>query len=301
MPGKQIQRTELPSARYEYGGDDYVFVELDQEMSFDANFKAMAITQQIQESDLPGLVEVCPANASYLIHFSPEEIEPDTLIAELKELDREIHLSEYEWETRIIDFPILYDDPWTHETLMRFRENHQDPDATDLEYSARINGFESAEAFIDAHAGAPHMVTMIGFVPGLPWTFQMVPRDEQIEVPKYVQPRTDTPSRAVGYGGAFTAIYPVQGAGGYQLFGRTPVEVLDVEQNLSDFTDSMVFPQPGDIMKFRKIDRGEYDDIRAEIEDETFQYRYEEITFSPEAFFEDPEAYNAELIEVLYG
>lgn len=77
MPGKQIQRTELPSARYEYGGDDYVFVELDQEMSFDANFKAMAITQQIQDSNLPGLIEVCPANASYLIHFSPEEIEPE--------------------------------------------------------------------------------------------------------------------------------------------------------------------------------------------------------------------------------
>ncbi|WP_266081025.1 5-oxoprolinase subunit B family protein [Haladaptatus caseinilyticus] len=299
MPAKRIQRTELPSPRYEHGGDDYVFVELDQEMSFDANFKAMAITQRIQDMDLPGLIEVCPANASYLIHFSPEEIEPDTLINELKELDREIHLSEYEWDTRIIDFPVLYDDPWTHETLMRFRDNHQDPNSTDLEYSARINDFENVDAFIDAHAGAPHMVTMIGFVPGLPWTFQMVPRDEQIEVPKYVQPRTDTPSRAVGYGGAFTAIYPVQGAGGYQLFGRTPVEVLDVEQNLPDFEDSMVFPQPGDIMNFRKIDRGEYDDIRADIEDGTFQYQYEEITFSPEEFFEDPESYNRKLMEVL--
>jgi urea carboxylase len=300
MAGSQIQRTELPSPRYEYGGDDHIFVELDQEMSFDANFKAMAITQQIREMDLSGLIEVCPANASYLLHFDPELIEPDTLIGKLKDLDREIHLSEYEWETRIIDFPVLYDDPWTHETLMRFRDNHQDPDATDLEYSARINGFETPEAFIDAHAGSPHMVTMIGFVPGLPWTFQMVPRDEQIEVPKYVQPRTDTPSRAIGYGGAFTAIYPVQGAGGYQLFGRTPVEVLDVEQTLPDFTESMVFPQPGDIMKFRKIDRDEYDRIRTEIDDGTFEYQYEAVKFSPEEFFEDPETYNEELVEVLY-
>ncbi|WP_435156970.1 5-oxoprolinase subunit B family protein [Haladaptatus sp. DFWS20] len=300
MGGTQIQRIELPSPRYEYGGDDHVFVELDQEMSFDANFKAMAITQQIREMDLSGLIEVCPANASYLLHFDPDVIEPDTLIAKLKELDREIHLSEYEWETRIIDVPVLYDDPWTHETMMRFRDNHQDPSATDLEYSARINGYESVEAFTDAHAGAPQMVTMIGFVPGLPWTFQMVPRDEQIEVPKYVQPRTDTPSRAIGYGGAFTAIYPVQGAGGYQLFGRTPVEVLDVAQDLPDFTESMVFPQPGDVMKFRKIDRGEYDRIRTRIEDGTFEYRYEEFTFSPESFFEDPETYNEELVEVLY-
>ena len=37
-------------------------------------------------------------------------------------------------------------------------------------------------------------MTMIGFVPGLPWCYQLVPPEEQIEVPKYVRPRTYTPS-----------------------------------------------------------------------------------------------------------
>ncbi|KAB1185440.1 MULTISPECIES: allophanate hydrolase subunit 1 [Haloferax] len=295
----RIERKESLSPRYEYGGDDYVFVELDQEMSFDANFEAMAITQQIRERDLPGIIEICPANASYMIHFDPDVLAPTDLVDELKQLEQETDLSEYQWDTRIIDFPVLYDDPWTHETLMQFRENHQDPDATDLEYSARINGFDSADEFIDAHAGAPHMVTMVGFVPGLPWCFQMVPREEQIEVPKYLQPRTDTPSRAVGFGGAFTAIYPVQGAGGYQLFGRTPLEVLDVDQQLPSFKDSMVFPKPGDILNFRRIDREEYDAIREEIEDGTYEYTIEAVEFSPEEFFENPHEYNAQLVEVL--
>ena len=49
--------------------------------------------------DLTGLIEVCPANASYMLHFDPDLIEPDTLIAKLKDLDREIHLSEYEWDS----------------------------------------------------------------------------------------------------------------------------------------------------------------------------------------------------------
>lgn len=299
MSGAGIERQELPSPRYEYGGDDYVFVELDEAMSFDANFKAQAITQEIRRSDLDGLIEVAPSNASYLIQFDPNQLSPDSLIDELRTLEDEIDITDYEWEATVYDIPVLYQDPWTHETVMDFRDRHQDPDATDLEYSARINGFDSVEAFIDHHAGAPHMVTMVGFVPGLPWCFQMRPRENQIEVPKYEQPRTATPGRAVGFGGAFTAIYPVQGAGGYQLYGRTPVEVLDVDQDLPDFEDSIVLPNPGDILNFRQIDREEYDAIRKEIEDGTYRYTKDTIDFEPEEFFNDPEGYNERITGVV--
>lgn len=299
MANETITRQELPAPRYEYGGDDWVFVELDEAMSFDANFKAQAITQEIRRNGPDGLIEVAPSNASYLIQFDPRVLHPDELIDELQSLEAEIDVSEYQWKARVFDIPVFYDDPWTHETVMDFRERHQDPDSTDLEYSAAINGFDSVEAFVDHHAGAPHMVTMIGFVPGLPFCFQMVPRDEQIEVPKYEQPRTATPSRAIGFGGAFTAIYPVPGAGGYQLYGRTPVEVLDVDQELSGFEDSMVLPNPGDILNFRQIDRETYDSIREEIEDGTYRYNYDRVEFEPQAFFEDPGGYNEQLLEVL--
>lgn len=143
------------------------------------------------------------------------------------------------------------------------------------------------------------MVTMVGFVPGLPWCFQMVPKSEQMEVPKYVQPRTSTPSRAVGFGGAFSVIYPVEGAGGYQLYGRTPIEVLDVKQQLPDFEDSMVFPNPGDILRYRTCDRQEYDAIRKEVEAGTYEYTIESVEFSPEEFFESPHEYNKQLVEAL--
>lgn len=299
MDNERITPVDLPEPRYEYGADDHVFVELAEEMSFTANFKAMAITQQVAERDIDGVVENCPANASYMLRIDPEIIHPDDLIAELQEIESEIDLENYDWETRIIDVPVLFEDPWTHETLMEFRERHQDPDATDLEYSAELNGFDGVESFIDAFVGAPHLVTMVGFVPGLPWCFQMVPRDQQLEVPKYVEPRTDTPSRAVGFGGAFSVIYPVQGAGGYQLYGRTPIEVLDTEQTLPDFRDSMVFPNPGDILNYRRIDREEYDAIREEVEADTYEYNYEEVQFSPEEFFESPAEYNERLMEVL--
>lgn len=292
-----IERRSLPEPRYTYGGDDHVFVELDEAMSFDANFKAMAITQQVRRRDIDGVVEVCPANASYLLRFDPDRLHPDALIETLEEIAADIDLTDYSWDARVVEVPVLYDDPWTHEVMMNFRDNHQDPDSTDLEYSARINGYDGAEAFIEAHSSQPQMVTMMGFVPGLPWMFQMVPADRQIEVPKYVQPRTNTPSRAIGYGGAFSVVYPVQGAGGYQLFGRTPVEVLDVEQSLSGFEESMVYLNPGDIVTFRRIDRDEYDRIRNAVENDSYEYTTGAVAFEPDEFFADPYGYNERVVE----
>ena len=179
--------------RYEYGGDEFVFVQLSEEMSLEVNFRAMAITQKVREKEWPGILDVCPANASYMIRVDPDVFPPDRLIEELKELEKTVSdLHDIEIHSRVVDVPILFEDPWTHEALMRFRDRHQDPNSTDLEYAARINGYSSKEDFIQAITSHPFLVSMVGFVPGLPFCFQMVPRERQIEAPKYVRPRTYT-------------------------------------------------------------------------------------------------------------
>lgn len=292
----------LPEARYEHGGDEFVFVEIDQQMSIEANFKAMMITNELAARDLDGVVDICPSNASYMIRVDPDALDPRELVAVLREIDSGLGEvpEDFVLPTRVVDVPILYDDPWTHEALMRFRDRHQDPDSTDLEYGARTNGFDSTAAFIEHLAGNPWIVTMLGFVPGLPFCYQLEPRERQVQVPKYVRPRTFTPERAFGIGGAFAVVYPVQGAGGYQLYGIAPAPVLDVTQDHPDFADSIVFPRPGDIWRYRSIDRAEFDATRAEVEAGTFRYRTREVEFSPSAFLRDPQAVNDSLLEVLY-
>lgn len=293
---------ELTQPRYSYGGDEYVFVELSEAMSLQDNFRAMAITSRLREEGMTGITDICPSNASYMIRLNPDELHPDDLIARLKAIDIEVGDAKgIELSTRVVDVPVMIDDPWTHETLMRFRDRHQDPHATDLEYAARINGFDSKQEFIEALLGAPWLVTMIGFVPGLPFCFQMVPPEERIEVPKYVRPRTDTPERAFGFGGGFAVVYPVRGAGGYQLFGMAPAPVLDLSQSLPDFADSIVFPKPGDILNFRSVKQEEFDHIRAEVEAGTFEYKKADITFQSDRALDDPKAYNKEILGALYG
>src|SRR5687767_7752685 len=193
--------------RYSFGGDDHIFVEVDEEMSLEAFFKSLSITNAVREAKIKGVSEICPANASFQIKFDPDLVSPDDMLKELKGFESAAERSEPVIKTRIMEIPVYYNDPWTRETLMRFRERHQDPRSTDIEYAARINNFASVEEFIAAHSGSPWFVSMVGFVAGLPFLYQMVERERQIEVPKYLRPRTDTPKLTVGFGGCFGCIY----------------------------------------------------------------------------------------------
>ena len=288
-------------ARYSFGGDDHIFAEVDEEMSLDAFFKSLSMTNAVRESRIKGVTEICPANASYQIRFDPDLISPDDMLAELKRLEQAAAESEHTLSSRIIEVPVYYNDPWTHETLMRFRERHQDPTGTDLEYAARINGYGGVADFVRAHSGAPWFVSMVGFVAGLPFMYQMVEREKQIEVPKYLRPRTDTPKLTVGHGGCFGCIYSVRGAGGYQLFGITPMPIYDPKQEVSYLRDFMIFFKPGDIVKFKPVERDGYDAAAELVNAGRFEPTMRPVTFSLDEFHKSPAATNKKLLGVLHG
>ena len=287
-------------SRFTFGGDEHIFVEVDEAMSLEAFFTSLSMTNAVRAANIDGVTEICPANASFQIKFDPDRIHPHALMDRLRLLEEEAEKAEARLDTRIIEVPVFYRDPWTHETLMRFRERHQDPDGTDLEYAARINGYETVEAFIEAHSGAPWFVSMVGFVSGLPFLYQMVDRSRQIQVPKYLRPRTDTPKQTVGYGGSFSCIYSVRGAGGYQMFGITPMTIYDPRQEVPYLKDFMVFFRPGDIVKWRAIERAEYDRITEDMQVGRFEPRMRDVVFSLDDFNADLDGTNARLMEALY-
>ncbi|MDT3380548.1 allophanate hydrolase subunit 1 [Labrys neptuniae] len=288
-------------SRYSFGGDEHLFVECDESMSLEAFFKSLSMTRAIREAGIAGVTEICPANASFQIRFDPDRIKPDDILAEVKSIEEAAAKAEPVIGTRIIEIPVFYQDPWTHETLMRFRERHQDPGATDLEYAARINDLASVEDFVTAHSGSPWFVSMVGFVAGLPFMYQMVERQRQLQVPKYLRPRTDTPKLTVGHGGCFSCIYSVRGAGGYQMFGITPMPIFDPEQKTGYLRDFMVFFRPGDIVKFKPIGRDEHDAIAADVASGRYAPQMHEVTFDLREFQKDIDGYNARLEGMIHG
>ena len=125
--------TQTTGSRHSWGADEHLFVEVAEEMSLEAYFRSMAIVTALGERRPDGVIDICPANASYQVRFDPDVISP----GELEELVREVEggigdAHDFELQTRIVEIPVLYNDPWTHETLMRFRDRHQDPESTDL-------------------------------------------------------------------------------------------------------------------------------------------------------------------------
>lgn len=283
-----------------YGAEEFVFVEISHAMSLENTLKGIALTDEIRNSAVDGIIDICPSHVSYLLRIDPDVIEHAALLAVLQEIHTSVAASaNLTIHGRLIDMPMYYRDPWTLETLNRFRDRHQSPDTDDITYCARINGFEDVESFVSAHSSNPHIATFIGFMPGNAECYQLVPRNLTLEAPKYLRPRTDTPERALGFGGAFTNIYPVRGAGGFQLIGRTPTPVVNVSQELLDFKENFVLPRCGDIFKYRSIDADEYHEIRRDVEGGTFRYRMKPVEFDLAAFNLDPLGYNVALLDGL--
>ena len=293
----------LGPARYTWGGDEFLFVEIAEAMSLAANFKVMSLARALTDAALEGVVDICPANASLLIRFNPDLLAPEALQGRVRELEARLDGAEQaQLETRIIEVPVWYRDPYTAEVAERFREGyHQEPEGSDLDYAAKVNGLADAAEFIRRHHEQPWMASMVGFVAGLPFLFQLVEQEKQLQVPKYLSPRTDTPELTLGHGGCFSCIYSVRGAGGYQMFGVVAAPIFDPAQRLADFADFMVFFRPGDLVKFRPVDEAEYRRIKDEVAAGTFRYRQAPVTFDLTAALADPEGYNREILEALDG
>ena len=284
------------SARYSFGGDEHVCVEVAAEMSLGAFFRARTLCRALKDAALAGVSEICPANASFMVRFDPDVIAASDLVRELQAMETVAELAPPTLRTRLVEVPVLYDDPWTRETGDRFRERRQDPGATDLAYAARANGYRSEADFLAAHAGSPWFVSMVGFVAGLPFMYQMVERERQIQVPKYLRPRTDTPKQTVGHGGCFGCIYSVRGAGGYQMFGVTPMPIYDPSREVGHLRETMTFFRPGDVVRFRPVDREGYDDMVRQVGEGRFEPAIRPIVFDLDAFEADVHSYNAALL-----
>ena len=106
--------------RFSFGGDEHLLCECSEHMSFEAFFKAINSVERIRESNTEGIIEVCGGNAAYLVKFNPDLIHPEKLLETIKDLEKKASSSSPAIDTRIIEVPVFYDDPWTKKTMNIF-------------------------------------------------------------------------------------------------------------------------------------------------------------------------------------
>lgn len=107
----------------------------------------------------------------------------------------------------------------------------------------------STEELIGIHSSMTYRVFMLGFLPGFAY---MGPVDQRIVAPRHDRPRLSVPAGSVGIAGAQTGIYPITSPGGWQLIGRTPLQL---------FTPHQLPPcllQPGDVVAMDPISLDEF-------------------------------------------
>jgi urea carboxylase len=283
--------------RYSFAGDEYIFAQVGYDMDLKVSFQIQAICNAIMEEGIPGVIEAYPANTSFLVHYNPDEIAPEALLTRIKKIGvrSEEHVT---FASRLIEIPILYNDPWSIECAKAFASNHQDPSVTNLEFVARMNGMSVSE-FIMVQTSLQYFMTMFRFLPGTQCFFPMVERSKAFSCPTYVVPRQWTPDRVLNMGGVFVGITAHdKQPGGYQLLGRSPAPVYDAERRLVDLKESILL-NPGDRIKVRSIDRDEYDALRASVEAGEYRFKMIKQTFEPLKYFEDPKNYLTSLEEGL--
>ena len=78
------------TARYTWGGDEFFFVEISEAMSLAANFKSNSMATRLGGRALPGVTEICPANASLLVRFDPDMLGAADLEAAMREIEVEV-------------------------------------------------------------------------------------------------------------------------------------------------------------------------------------------------------------------
>jgi KipI family sensor histidine kinase inhibitor len=99
-------------------------------------------------------------------------------------------------------------------------------DGPDLAEVAGQTGLTIAQV-IDAHTGSLWQVGFSGFAPGFAY---LVDGDPRLRVPRRSEPRTAVPAGSVGLAGEFSAIYPRQSPGGWQLIGHSDAILWNLER-----------------------------------------------------------------------
>ncbi len=99
-------------------------------------------------------------------------------------------------------------------------------DGPDLAEVANHTGLTTAQV-IHAHTATLWRVGFSGFAPGFAY---LVDGDARLRVPRRPEPRTSVPAGSVALAGEFSAIYPRQSPGGWQLIGHTDAVLWDLER-----------------------------------------------------------------------
>jgi KipI family sensor histidine kinase inhibitor len=113
----------------------------------------------------------------------------------------------------------------------------------------------TADELAERHSALEYRCYAVGFAPGFPFLGYLPP--ELAKLSRRASPRQAVPAGSVGVTGRQTGIYATESPGGWNLIGRTPLEIVCVED--------AYFPiAAGDRVRFQRIEPPEFEKRKGE-------------------------------------
>ena len=231
-------------ARFLPAGDRALAVELGDSITAEINRKVRDLLVAIESEGIPGLIDLVPTYRSLLVNYDPLRLSLPELQERLANLEQ--HLDQATLKApKVAEIPTLYG-------------GEHGPD---LGHVAEHNGLDPDEV-IQIHSGTEYLIYMMGFTPGFPYMGGM---SERIATPRLQTPRTAIPVGSVGIAEQQTGVYPIESPGGWQLIGRTPVQLFDPQR------DPPVLVVAGDYIRFTPIKENVFNDIQRRVREGSYK------------------------------
>jgi inhibitor of KinA len=202
---------------------------------FDEESAALRFAANVRRHNAPWLIDVVQAYSSVAVFFDPSRINYAGAVAAL-------NVSDNSSDARQQSPGRLHRIPCCYELQL------------DLERVAQHRGL-SGEEVIRLHSQTVFTVYAIGFCPGYPFLGYLP--DPLCGVPRLQTPRLRVEAGTVGITGRQSGIYTEPRPGGWNLIGRTPLQLVDVADGY--------FPvRTGDRIQFERIDVPRYEKLRGQ-------------------------------------
>ena len=226
-------------------GDSAVILRVADNLAGDSGETLEAVLQtmrRVEAAQIPGVIEIALAYITVAIFYDPIAIveagaPADAIVNWLSE-KIETALKSRSRRTRStlpseIEIPVCYDREF----------------ALDIDDVAQSANF-AADEIVRRHATAQYFVNCVGFTPGFPYLSGLPP---ELATPRRATPRTKIPAGSVAIGGAQTGIYPFESPGGWNVIGRTPLQLFDPNR------EAPALLRAGDRVRFRAITREQFE------------------------------------------
>lgn len=195
--------------------DSGLLVELD---DLDA---VLGLYAALADDPPPGVTDVVPAARTILVRLDPARADADAV-------ERAVRRARPQRRDRsdgeVLHVPVVYD-------------------GEDLADVARLTGLSESE-IVQAHQRTEWTVAFGGFAPGFGY---LAGGDPRLRVARRAESRTRVPAGSVGLAGEFSGIYPRSSPGGWQLIGRTELEILRTDR------DPPALLRPGVRVRFEEV------------------------------------------------